>query len=59
MTNRNTKTFTLSAIKLIESASMREWASNAHNLPLITAASATYKGTRADFAAYLTMVAMG
>jgi F0F1-type ATP synthase membrane subunit c/vacuolar-type H+-ATPase subunit K len=43
---------------------MREWASSAHNLPIVTkmAVAAIAKNPRtkpADFATYLTLVAMG
>lgn len=56
--------FTTTAIAAIQSPSIREWASTARNLPIITemAKAAITKNPKAkpeDFATYLTCVAMG
>lgn len=56
--------FTTAAIAAIQSPSMREWASSARNLPIITemAKSALSKNPKADperFACYLTTIALG
>ena len=59
MTNRTAKTFALASIKLIQSDSMRAWALGAHNLPIIITMASIHKGTKADFAANLTLTAMG
>ena len=59
MQHRNNKIFTLSSIALIESVSMRDWALGTHNLPIIIKMASTYKGSRQNFATYLTSVAMG
>lgn len=56
---------TKDAIKLIQSVSMREWASSAHNLPIITQMAALAiknNGGKADptaFSTYLTLAALG
>jgi hypothetical protein len=64
MSKSKAEKFTTAAIAAIQSPSMREWASSAHNLPIVTkmAVAAIAKNPRtkpADFATYLTLVAMG
>lgn len=56
--------FTSEAIGLIQSESIRAWASSAHNLPILRrfAAATLAKNPEAkpaDFATYLTLLAMG
>lgn len=64
MSKSKAEKFTKAAIAAIQSPSMREWASSAHNLPIITemaksALSKNPKATSQEFATYLTLVAMG
>lgn len=56
--------FAQTAIALIESESIREWARSAHNLPIITkmahiAITRDPKAKPQDFATMLTLTAMG
>lgn len=64
MSKSKAEKFTKAAIAAIQSTSMREWASSAHNLPIITkmAETALSKDPKAEperFATYLTCIALG